>query len=332
MDTKNLSDRDLYSLCKKYGEQALYWRRKFIGLLPEVFKRKLYELHGFNSIFEFAAKLAGVSEEQVRRTLNLEKKFENMPILRSALVSGEVSISKLAKVASIATFENQECLMKQAQTLSSRALETLARDERLAMQQIGLEIKNVTNDIKSVPGNTSVQLDFTTVNNTKNSANEPQNQLQLLPEIQAKLLELQQKGIDINELLKEFLAKREKEIKEEKEKIAKKLAAKDQQSQKQSKHIPAIVKRVLKREYGEKCSIATCKRPAENLHHTLRFALHSTHDPHYIAPLCREHHLIAHSIDLKFQKMRKFTTATQNRIIKHNSKSLTDQASFVAHS
>ena len=40
--------------------------------------------------------------------------------------------------------------------------------------------------------------------------------LQLSPDVQEKLLELQQKGIDINELILEFLNKRELEISEEK--------------------------------------------------------------------------------------------------------------------
>ncbi|MBI5753601.1 hypothetical protein HZA40_00465, partial [Candidatus Peregrinibacteria bacterium] len=71
----NLTDQNLYQLCKNYGQQALHWRQKFIGLLPEVNRRKLYEKKGFGSIFEFAKKLAGLSEEQVKLTLNLEKRF-----------------------------------------------------------------------------------------------------------------------------------------------------------------------------------------------------------------------------------------------------------------
>ncbi|HLG25330.1 MAG TPA: hypothetical protein VI588_00865, partial [Candidatus Gracilibacteria bacterium] len=66
-----MSDEKLFRLCKYYGEQARAWRQKFCGLLPEVNRRKLHERKGFGSIFEFAKKLAGLSEEQVRRVLNL---------------------------------------------------------------------------------------------------------------------------------------------------------------------------------------------------------------------------------------------------------------------
>lgn len=106
-EISKLADENLYNLCKVYGGKALMWRQRFIGLLPEVFKRRLYEKKGFGSIFEFAKKLAGLSEEQVRRVLNLEKKFEKLPELKSLLVNGEVSVNKLARVASIASEARQ---------------------------------------------------------------------------------------------------------------------------------------------------------------------------------------------------------------------------------
>ena len=97
-----MNDQQLFQLCKKYGAQTLEARRKFAGLLPEVYRRNLYEKKGFGSIYHFAAVLAGMSRKQVQRVLQLERKFEDKPILKEALVSGEVSINKLARVASIA--------------------------------------------------------------------------------------------------------------------------------------------------------------------------------------------------------------------------------------
>jgi len=78
-----------------------------VGLLPEVSKRRLWEKKGFGSIFEFAAKLAGLSQEQVRLALNLERRFSGLPVLKGLLVEGEVSLNKLARVVSIATVENE---------------------------------------------------------------------------------------------------------------------------------------------------------------------------------------------------------------------------------
>lgn len=291
----SLSDQKLYQLCITYGEQAKKWRYKFMGLLPEVNRRRLYEKKGFQSIFEFAKKLAGVSEEQVRRVLNLEKKFEETPALKNLLVSGEVSVNKLARVASIATKENEEILANQAEILSKSALETLVKDEKksqtetaLPQGQIGLfETKF---EAKSVPGHNS------------------EEQLQLSPKIKERLLELQRKGINLDQLLEEFLDQREEEIKQEKEELVEELRVKAATQTPRlaqiPRYIPVKIRNLIKKEHGNKCSIPTCQKPAETIHHTQRFALAGIHDPRYLAPLCKNHHQIAHSIDVKFQEKR----------------------------
>lgn len=276
---QNFTDEKLFSLCKYYGSQALMWRQKFCGLLPEVNRRKLYEKKGFGSIFEFAKKLAGLSEEQVRLTLNLEKRLEEMPKLKELLVTGAVSVNKLARVVSIAAPENEDFLANQVQILSRTALETLVRDEK----QNGFPQPQIHD--KSLHVQTS-------------------NTLQLSCEITQRLLELQQKGIDINALLKELLDKREQEIAEEKLEIAAEIEQTD------SRYIPQKIQKMIKKEHGEKCSIDTCDKPSETLHHTRRFAITKNHDPHFLAPLCQNHHAIAHSIDVHVQEMKRYSISS----------------------
>ncbi len=254
-----LTDEELYKQCSEYGALTLYYRRKFIGLLPEVNHRGLFSKKGFISIFEFAFKLAGLSEEQVKLALRLEERFEDKPILKELLTSGEASIHKLARVASVATPENEHFWAHQVQNLPKKALETLIRDEN--------SLK-----IDSMPG----------------------HNLKLLPEIKSRLASLQEKGIDINQLLFEFLKKRDLEI----------LKSKDQVHVKQtdSRYIPKATREILKKEFGNTCSIPNCKNLANTIHHTQRFSMAKTHDPHFLAPLCKVHHQIAHSIDQKVTK------------------------------
>lgn len=258
-----ISDENLYQLCQQYGRHALLWRQKFIGLLPEVYKRGLYKKKNFGSIFEFAKKLAGVSEEQVRVTLNLEERFKDKPALHTLLVNGITSVHKLARVVSIATPENEAVLANQVQLLSKKSLEALVRDERA--------------ESKSLPGQT----------------------LHLADDIHKELLELQQKGIDTNDLLRTFLAQRRQKIAQEKEA----LSAESQPTI--SRYIPVQIRQVITEEHGTKCTIKTCSRPAQIIHHTQRFALSKTHDPHFLAPLCKEHHMIAHAIDVKVHSMKR---------------------------
>jgi predicted HTH domain antitoxin len=123
--------KKLHQIFKKYGGLSLQFRQKCIGMLPGIFKQKISEQLGM-SIFEYAAKFAGISNEQVRVTLRLEKKFEDKPILKKLLNEGEVSISKLARIASIATTENEEELAEHVKLLPKSAVETLVKDIKLS--------------------------------------------------------------------------------------------------------------------------------------------------------------------------------------------------------
>ena len=272
-----MSDETIYQLCRKFGEQALYWRRRFTGLLPEVYRRRLYKRKNMSSIFEFAKKLAGMSEEQVRRTLNIDVKFEDKPILRSLLVNGEVSVNKLAKIASIATVENQAEIATQVQLLSTRALETLVRDEKFA--------KITANSLyEPISDQESVHV------NTK----EPQ----LDNDVKHQLAELQEKGININELIRDMLQKRTEDIKKTKDEIARNIQPA------KSNYIPVKIKKIIAQEYGTKCSIDSCFKPSINIHHTQQKSISKNNNPHYLAPLCEVHHEIAHTVDLQYHEIK----------------------------
>ena len=75
-----------------------------------------------------------------------------------------------------------------------------------------------------------------------------------------------------------------------------------------SHYIPAKTRKILAKEHGTKCSKFGCKKPATEIHHTQRFALAHTHDPRYLAPLCKEHHQLAHLLDQNYREVRKATT------------------------
>ncbi len=332
------TDENLFQLCRTYGARALEWRNKFIGLLPEVNRRRLYEKKGFSTITEFAAKLAGVSKDQLGTVLNLDRKFEDKPLLKKLLVTGEVSINKLARVAAIVTTANEELLATQVKLLSKSALETFVRDEKNFEKNANQDVNKSINrqeEFQCQDGLFEVQnlgnrLPGQSVASPAESVASLVNILNLSEEVKVKLLELQQKGINLNELLLEFLEKREQAIAEEKEQITKEMSEKainfttdelqtepmnistpnHPKCKNPSRYIPVKVRRILTKEYGDKCSIPTCQKPQEQTHHTQRFALVAkaapalVNNPHYLAPLCKNHHQIAHTIDLKFQQVR----------------------------
>ncbi|MEK7172202.1 MAG: hypothetical protein AAB739_04810 [Patescibacteria group bacterium] len=275
--TEKITDEKLYELCKLYGERARFWRQKFIGLLPEVNRRRLFEKKGFQTILEFAAKLAGVGEKQLDMVLNLEKRFQDKPDLHKALVNGEVSVNKLARVVSISTPENQSFLAEQVKILPQKALETFVRDEKsLRAQELGEQLP-------------VLQLgDLDTIS---------ESELGLSQEVKEKLHELKNKGIDINQLILMAIQKREQEIAEEKEKIAF-----EQISEETSRYISRKIEKLIDTEFGDKCAVPNCQKKSEQIHHTLPFAMLKNHNPYFLKPLCKEHHAIAHGINLAYSR------------------------------
>jgi len=272
---ENISDYELLKMCEEFGSLAIKWRQKFIGLLPEVNRRKLYEKKGCQSIYEFAAKLAGVSVEQVNQVIRLERKFEDKPALHTALTDGEVSVSKLERVSSIATKENDEELLEMAKNFPRKALEVSVRDIKNFQNENGLPQPLLGQEV--LPGQ-----------------NIPALKRGLSNGVIEELNRLDEQGQDINEILKDLLEYRRQKIEQEKQEISAKVKQTD------SRYVNVKTKHVLEEEYGTKCSILGCDRLATEIHHTQRFSVAHTHDPAFMAPLCHEHHQIAHLKDLKY--------------------------------
>lgn len=309
-----MSDAELYSKCKHFGEITRKYRAKFAGLLPEVARRKLYEKKGFSSIFEFAAKLAGMSEKQVRRVLNLERKFEERGamFLKTMLVEGNISASKLERVAAVADSNTDLFWANQAKLLPQKALETLVRDVRWQNQNTDPKSVNQTFDhdglLEPKNGQKSVRAHTPTLD-TEITASD----LGLSTEATKKLFELKRRGININQLLLEFLDQREREIDEEKNCMAEQIKQQQELEAEaelhnipieNSRYIPAKIRNLLKKEFGDKCAVPTCSKNAEEIHHANRFAISKNHNPYFLAPLCAEHHKIAHTIDWQFHDAR----------------------------
>lgn len=330
----NLSDKELYAICKKWGTQALQARWKFTGLLPEVNKRRLYEKKGYDSIFEFAAKLAGISVEQVRVVLNLERKFEDKPHLYQLLINGEVSANKLIRIASISTVENDKELTKKVKILSQAALEAFVRDMRVSgnenenLAEDGLFGSGFNNeDVKNKTGNQNPNNSNKTINTPKSmrahlSATDINQDVKLMqklsPKLKQKLLNMDQKGLNINEILIELLQKRDQEIAAEKENLAQEELAKTttptpirenktnchNKNKNPTRYIRVRIKKILQKEHGTKCSEPFCNKPAQQIHHALPFAIHHSHNPNHLKPLCKAHHELKHHSNSQVQKFR----------------------------
>ncbi|MBN1494882.1 hypothetical protein JW911_04070 [Candidatus Peregrinibacteria bacterium] len=105
IDFAKLTDKDLYKYCKETGLNARIWNRRFIATIPEVARRRLYKKYGYCSIHEFAAKLAGVSHNNVDGVLRVDEKLKDMPKIKSLI--SEKGLNKVRLVSNIVKPETE---------------------------------------------------------------------------------------------------------------------------------------------------------------------------------------------------------------------------------
>ncbi|MFA5854789.1 MAG: hypothetical protein WC846_00645 [Candidatus Gracilibacteria bacterium] len=277
-----IPDNELLSLCRQYGGNALLWRRKFESLLPEVFRRRLYEKENCSNIYEFAAKFAGLSEAQVNTVLHLEKRLQGKPILLGLFHEAEVSTNKLVRVLTVATEANQEDLAQKLKIFSQKTMEIYVRD-----------LKREQNEAKELERKNSPNL-FLGTNLLR-----AQKKLDFIlsDEVTDKLNLIHAQGKDISVLLLNFLNQKKQETERKEQELS--TRAREETHLPSRNYYKKAIRDFLNEKYGTKCAVSGCTKPAEEIHHRLRFGLQANNDPAYMVPLCKEHHKIAHAIDLK---------------------------------
>ncbi len=137
---KKMGDRELYDYCREAGTNAHKYKRMLCAAIPEVFKRRLYRKYGFGSIHEFGAKVGGLSHNSVNEAIRVNEKLKDKPKLKELIK--DVGLSKLARVANIATKETDEKWAKDVIQLSKAALETKIQDERRSLPGQGFKLEN----------------------------------------------------------------------------------------------------------------------------------------------------------------------------------------------
>lgn len=205
-------------------------------------------------------------------------------------------------MSTYATVENESELAEKIKILSQKALETLARDEKIAngkkkegertsLHSVRDGLNKPKIKAKSLRAQNSPDTNGVSVFSPAFSRDVANHAFSLFDEVIIELNRLHAQGHDVNKILLELLKQRKEKIEHEKE---------AQSRLTTSLYIPVRGRAILKEEFGQKCSIPTCRKSAYDIHHTQRFALTHTHDSHYMAPLCREHHQIAHLIDQSY--------------------------------
>lgn len=109
-----------------YGKNAKYWMRQCALLLPEIARQKIWAAKGFSSIYEYAAKLAGMSKAQIDTALWVVRAVEDKPELKR--VVEEKGINCVKPIVAIATKETASFWAEKAKEMTQHELETYTKE------------------------------------------------------------------------------------------------------------------------------------------------------------------------------------------------------------
>ena len=258
------SEKILHEKFVEYGRSAREWTRKCALLLPEIERREIWKKRGFGSIYEYAAKLAGMSHAAVEAALWTLRKIEDKPILQR--IVKEKGIESVRPIANLATTTTAAFWAEKVREMSKNTLAAYAKEFRKTQNLQNLSCAGAEIPITKQTENISMELEL---------------------EVAEQLTKLRGQG-EWNNLMKKFL----EEHKERME--AKKPEAETAMRKAKSRYIPAKIKNYVIAKTAGTCAFPGCYKPYEILHHTERFALTHTHNPNTLVPLCKAHERIAH--------------------------------------
>jgi len=296
--SKKLSEKvqTLHTQFSRYGRNAREWMRKCVLLLPEIERNRVWRKKGFFSIYEYAAKLAGMSRETVNESLRVLKKIEDKPELMR--VVAEKGLLAVRPIVCMATKDNAGFWAEKAKNMSVNTLETYVKEmkkqerDQFKMYDDGLHMKAKNNEF---PHQQAIQI----------SENIETLTVQISPETKEKLIKL--KGArSWDDLFAKLLELNEKELarlkKEAHEKFKEMEAKKNKIATNQkinsitlSRYVPSKIQKYITAKNNGMCAFPGCTHAAKILHHTDRFAITRKHDPATIVPLCKAHHDLIHT-------------------------------------
>ena len=303
----------LHKEFQTYGKHAKHWIRKCQLLLPQIRDEEVWKKKGFASIYEYAAKLAGMSHNSVNEALRVMDAIEDKPLLKQKVE--KFGINRVKPVVTVATSATEEFWAQKTEELAQKPLETYVREYKNSSLRAEGQRLESQNNSESTCGQTESPMPQT--------ANVPTPKVSMYMKLDVEIIEKLKKlkgDRDWNELMKHLVEKsseeRMQEVVTEQDSKPAVEPATEQTSKKAlervpapaskkapepepvntgKRYIPAKIKKHVIKETSGCCSYPGCTKPYDILHHTKRFAIDSTHDPKTLKPMCKSHERIAHA-------------------------------------
>lgn len=308
---KKLSSQDkvIHDQFSRYGKNAKEWMNKCVLMLPKIEKNRIWEKKGFGSIYEYAAKIAGMSRHKVDDSLRIIRQIGDKPKLMN--IAKQKGLNSVRPIVTITTKTTENFWAKKALQMGKNTLAVYVKDYK--KEQISTSEPSLGN---SRPGTGSPLINgfnkanagsANTIDGTfaKPSNDVHKSKVQISMKLDAKLFaslkKLKGDG-DWNTLMEKLLKYSQEELEKEKEifetaekRFQEELAKEKPASVKAKNHrvTAAIRKYICKRSKGQ-CEHPNCSKAGKHIHHINPYALKKEHDPDKLLYLCEEHHQIIH--------------------------------------
>ncbi len=273
----------------EYGGKALGWRRKCELLLPEIVKYEVWKAKRFSSVYEYAAKKAGMSRRCVDEALRVLKRIEDKPELQKVAV--EKGLQRVRPVAVIATEQTEGFWASKAMAMGKHTLETYVKNYR---EEI-LPGEGVEPDGRVDEWRISGEMGGENVGDERVGMKE-KKEVKVTVKLRVDLVDRLKKQGDLNEMMEKFLdfveCGGDEGGRMDDEGMSDE--GRPESVKAKSRYVPVKIKKYVKSKNGGKCAFPGCCKKGEILHHTQRFVLEKVHDPDRMAFLCKEHERLAH--------------------------------------
>ncbi len=139
----SLSNDALHQKFVYLGKERHRLTHALLALLPEIFRRKIYKEKGYFSIYEYAGKLAGISQYVVDKAIGVAKDLVNKPFLEQAILTQ--GIHKVALVAKLATPQTDALWADKVKNMNKESLFELAREVRMKQREEKIDLNTPGN-------------------------------------------------------------------------------------------------------------------------------------------------------------------------------------------
>ena len=264
--------RSLHCEFVRLGKMKNDLTHQLQALIPEINKLRIWEKEGYQSVYHYAAILAGLSPGVVDKVLRVEKNLEGKPHLKEAVKTE--GIHKVAMIARIATSKNEKEMAAIVRGASKRAVQEYARELRRGEngpKKVGEKVEKVRIELDDEMQRMFFRL-------KKKLGDKLSNK-----EVMRRILREVEGGEEEGRERENFLGERDA--------TERSLILPGKKIEK--RYIPAVQKRFILKKYQNSCSYPGCNKPHDVLHHRERFGRTKNHQS--VIPLCEIHHEFAHS-------------------------------------